>query len=247
MEIGLIIAAFVAVSIISSTLKILQEYERGVVFRLGRSVGVRGPGLIVLIPFLEKMVRIDMRTVTMDVQPQDVITKDNVSIKVNAVVYFRIVDAEKAIVQVADYYYAVSQLAQTTLRSILGQFALDEILSQRESVNSKLQALLDQDTEGWGVKIASVELKHIDLPREMQRAMAQEAEAERERRAKVISADGEVQRASRLAEASKTISGSENALQLAYLQALSEITNEGKTVVVFPLPIEIIKPFLDKK
>ena len=247
MSIGMIIAGLVILSILSSSFKILQEYERGIVFRLGRSVGVRGPGLIILIPFLEKMMKVDMRTVTMDVQPQDVITKDNVSIKVNAIVYFRIVNAEAAIVQVADYYYATSQLAQTTLRSILGQFPLDEILTNRDSINNKLQALLDQDTEGWGVKVSAVEVKNIDLPKEMQRAMAQEAEAERERRAKLISAEGEVQRASRLAEASNTLASSPSALQLAYLQTMNEITSEGKTVVVFPLPMDLIKPFLDKK
>lgn len=247
MSIGMIIAGLVILSILSSSFKILQEYERGIVFRLGRSVGVRGPGLIILVPFLEKMMKVDMRTVTMDVQPQDVITKDNVSIKVNAIVYFRIVNAEAAIVQVADYYYATSQLAQTTLRSILGQFPLDEILTNRDSINNKLQALLDQDTEGWGVKVSAVEVKNIDLPKEMQRAMAQEAEAERERRAKLISAEGEVQRASRLAEASNTLASSPSALQLAYLQTMNEITSEGKTVVVFPLPMDLIKPFLDKK
>jgi regulator of protease activity HflC (stomatin/prohibitin superfamily) len=245
MSIGLIIAVFILVSIVSSSLKILQEYERGTVFRLGRSVGVRGPGLIILIPFLERLVKVDMRTVTMDVQPQDVITKDNVSIKVNAVVYFRIIDAEAAIIQVADFYYATSQLAQTTLRSILGQFNLDEILTQRESVNQKLQTLLDSDTEAWGVKVSAVELKHIDLPKEMQRAMAQEAEAERERRAKIISADGEVQRASRLKEAADTLAQSPSALQLAYLQAMGEITGEGKTTIVFPIPIDTMKHFLD--
>ncbi len=245
MSIGLIIAVFILVSVLSSSLKILQEYERGTVFRLGRSVGVRGPGLIILVPFLERIVKVDMRTVTMDVQPQDVITKDNVSIKVNAVVYFRIVDAEAAIIQVADYYYATSQLAQTTLRSILGQFNLDEILAQRENVNQKLQALLDADTEGWGVKVSAVELKHIDLPKEMQRAMAQEAEAERERRAKIISADGEVQRASRLKEASDTLAQSPSALQLAYLQAMTEITSEGKTTIVFPIPVDTMKHFID--
>lgn len=245
MSIGMIVAGLVILSILSSSLKILQEYERGIVFRLGRSVGVRGPGLIILIPFLEKMMKVDMRTVTMDVQPQDVITKDNVSIKVNAIVYFRIVNAEAAIIQVADYYYATSQLAQTTLRSILGQFPLDEILTNRDSINNKLQALLDQDTEGWGVKVSAVEVKNIDLPKEMQRAMAQEAEAERERRAKLISAEGEVQRASRLAEASNTLASSPSALQLAYLQTMNEITSEGKTVVVFPLPMDLIKPFID--
>jgi regulator of protease activity HflC (stomatin/prohibitin superfamily) len=246
MSIGIIAAVMVLLSILSSSIKILQEYERGIVFRLGRSVGVRGPGLILLVPFLEKMMKVDMRTVTMDVQPQDVITKDNVSMKVNAIVYFRIVNAEAAIVQVADYYYATSQLAQTTLRSVLGQFALDEILTNRDSINGKLQALLDQDTEGWGVKVSAVEVKNIDLPKEMQRAMAQEAEAERERRAKIISAEGEVQRASRLAEASNTLAGSPSALQLAYLQTLNEITSEGKTTIVFPLPMDMIKPFLQK-
>jgi regulator of protease activity HflC (stomatin/prohibitin superfamily) len=245
MSIGIIAAGLVILSILSSSLKILQEYERGIVFRLGRSVGVRGPGLIVLIPFLERMMKVDMRTVTMDVQPQDVITKDNVSMKVNAIVYFRIVNAEAAIVQVADYYYATSQLAQTTLRSVLGQFALDEILTNRDSINTKLQTLLDQDTEGWGVKVSAVEVKNIDLPKEMQRAMAQEAEAERERRAKIISAEGEVQRASRLAEASNTLAGSPSALQLAYLQTLNEITSEGKTTIVFPLPMDVFKPFLE--
>lgn len=247
MSIGMIIAAMILLSIVSSSLKILQEYERGIVFRLGRSVGVRGPGLIILIPFLEKMMKVDMRTVTMDVQPQDVITKDNVSIKVNAIVYFRIVNAEAAIIQVADYYYATSQLAQTTLRSIMGQFPLDEILTNRDSINTKLQELLDQDTEGWGVKVSAVEVKNIDLPKEMQRAMAQEAEAERERRAKLISADGEVQRASKLAEASNTLASSPSALQLAYLQTMNEVTSEGKTVLVFPLPMDLIKPFLDSQ
>jgi regulator of protease activity HflC (stomatin/prohibitin superfamily) len=245
MSIGIIVAGLLILSILSSSIRILQEYERGIVFRLGRSVGVRGPGLILLIPFLEKMMKVDMRTVTMDVQPQDVITKDNVSMKVNAIVYFRIVNAEAAIVQVADYYYATSQLAQTTLRSVLGQFALDEILTNRDSINSKLQSLLDQDTEGWGVKVSAVEVKNIDLPKEMQRAMAQEAEAERERRAKLISAEGEVQRASRLAEASNTLAGSPSALQLAYLQTLNEITSEGKTTIVFPLPMDVFKPFLE--
>lgn len=245
MSIGMIIAGLVILSILSSAIRILQEYERGIVFRLGRSVGVRGPGLILLIPFIEKMVKVDMRTVTMEVQPQDVITKDNVSMKVNAIIYFRIVNAEDAIIQIADYYYATSQLAQTTLRSIVGQFVLDEILTNREAINTKLQGLLDQETESWGVKVSAVEVKNIDLPREMQRAMAQEAESERERRSKIISADGEVQRASRLTEASNTLAQSPSALQLAYLQSLNEITSEGRTVVVFPLPIDLLKPFAD--
>lgn len=247
MSIGLIIAGFVLVSIVTSSLKILQEYERGVVFRLGRSVGVRGPGVIILVPFVERIIKVDTRIVTLEVQPQDVITRDNVSIKMNAVVYFRIVDSEAAIIQVADYYYATSQLAQTILRSVLGQFNLDEILAQRETVNQKLQELLDADTESWGVKVSSVELKHIDLPKEMQRAMAKEAEAERERRAKIISADGEVQRASRLKEASNTLAESPSALQLAYLQALGEISGEGTKTIVFPLPLDMMTSFMDAK
>lgn len=245
MSIGLIVAGLVFLSILTSSFKILQEYERGIVFRLGRSVGVRGPGLIILIPFLEKMMKVDMRIVTMEVQPQDVITKDNVSMKVNAIVYFRIVNAEAAIIQVADYYYATSQLAQTILRSILGQFPLDEILTNRDLINDKLQTLLDKDTEAWGVKVSAVEVKNIDLPKEMQRAMAQEAETERERRSKIISAEGEVQRASLLAEASNTLSSSPSALQLAYLQTMNEITTEGKTVIVFPLPLDLLKPFFE--
>lgn len=245
MSIGLIVAGLVFLSILTSSFKILQEYERGIVFRLGRSVGVRGPGLIILVPFLEKMMKVDMRIVTMEVQPQDVITKDNVSMKVNAIVYFRIVNAEAAIIQVADYYYATSQLAQTILRSILGQFPLDEILTNRDLINDKLQNLLDKDTEAWGVKVSAVEVKNIDLPKEMQRAMAQEAETERERRSKIISAEGEVQRASLLAEASTTLSSSPSALQLAYLQTMNEITTEGKTVIVFPLPLDLLKPFFD--
>lgn len=241
MTTGFIVLVVVVISILMSAFRVLAEYERGVVFRLGRSIGVKGPGLILLIPYIDRMIKVEMRTVTMDVQPQDVITKDNVSIKVNAVVYFRVVDAEKAIIQISDFYYATSQLAQTTLRSVLGQFPLDEILSTRDAINDKLQDILDHQTENWGIKVSAVEVKHIDLPKEMQRAMAQEAEAERERRAKVISAEGEVQRSSRLAEASKMLASSPSALQLAYLQALGEISSEKSTLIVFPMPIDLIE------
>ncbi len=241
MTAGFIVLVVVLLSMIMSAVRVLAEYERGVVFRLGRSIGTKGPGLILLIPYIDRMIKVEMRTVTMDVQPQDVITRDNVSIKVNAVVYFRVVDAEKAIIQIADFYFATSQLAQTTLRSVLGQFPLDEILSTRDTINDKLQDILDHQTEDWGIKVSAVEVKHIDLPKEMQRAMAQEAEAERERRAKVISAEGEVQRSSRLAEASKMLASSPSALQLAYLQSLGEITHEKSTVIVFPMPIDLIE------
>lgn len=245
MTAGMIIISVIIIVTLFSSFRILQEYERGVIFRLGRSIGVKGPGLILLFPYIDRMTKVEMRIVTMDVQPQDVITKDNVSMKVNAVVYFRVVEAEKAIVQVADFYYATSQLAQTTLRSVLGQTTMDELLSNRDAVNNKLQDILDHQTENWGIKISAVEVKHIDLPKEMQRAMAQEAEAERERRAKIISADGEVQRSSRLSEASKTLAASPSGLQLAYLQSLNEISHEKTSVVIFPVPIDMLKPFMD--
>lgn len=240
-SIGLIVVAAV---ILSSAIKILPEWERGVVLRFGRSVGVRGPGLIVLIPFVERMIKVDTRTVTMDVQPQDIITKDNVSMKVNAVVYFKVVSPELAITSVEDYYFATSQLAQTTLRSVLGEYQLDEALSQRERINHSLQEILDKQTEPWGIKISLVELKHIDLPKEMQRAMAREAEAERERRAKVISADGELQRSQKLADASNVLASSPTALQLAYLQTLTEIAGDKTNTIVFPLPMDMIKPLM---
>lgn len=231
--------------VLSSAVKILPEWERGVVLRFGRSVGLRGPGLIILVPFVERIIKVDMRTVTMDVQPQDVITKDNVSMKVNAVVYFKVVEPEEAIIKVEDYYFATSQLAQTTLRSVLGQYQLDEVLAQRDKINQALQDILDKSTEPWGIKISLVELKHIDLPKEMQRAMAREAEAERERRAKVISAEGELQRAQKLADASQTLASSPSALQLAYLQTLTEIAGDKSSTILFPLPIDLIKPFMD--
>ncbi len=233
--------------IIASSVKILSEWERGVVLRLGRSVGLRGPGLIILVPFIERILKVDTRTVTMDIQPQDVITKDNVSMKVDAVLYFRVVEPESAITKVADYYFATLQLAQTTLRSIMGQFTLDEILENRDKVNMSLQAILDKTTENWGIKVTLVELKNLDLPKEMQRAMAAEAEGERDRRAKVIAAEGEFQRAQKLSEASHTLASSPSGLQLAYLQTLNEIANDKTNTIVFPLPIEMVKPFLEKQ
>ncbi|WP_347357813.1 slipin family protein [Bdellovibrio sp.] len=229
----------------SSMIKILNDWERGVVLRLGKAVGVRGPGLILLIPFVERMIKLDTRTITMDVQPQDVITKDNVSMQVNAVVYFKVVSPMEAITKIEDYYFATSQLAQTTLRSVMGQYYLDDVLEHRDKINAALQVILDKATESWGIKVTMVEVKQIDLPKEMQRAMAREAEAERERRAKVISADGEVQRAQKLQEASNTLAGSPSALQLAYLQALTEIAGDKTNTILFPMPLDIIKPFME--
>ena len=233
------------VFLIFSIVKILPEWERGVILRFGRSVGARGPGLILLIPGVERIIRVDTRTVTMDIKPQDVITLDNVSMKVNAVIYFRVVDSEKAITQVEDFFFATSQLAQTTLRSVLGQYEMDDLLSNREKINHTLQEILDKATEPWGIKVSVVEVKHIDLPHEMQRAMARQAEAERERRAKVINAEGEFQRAEKLKAASNIISQSPSALQLAYLQALQEVTGEGKHTIVLPIPIDLFKPFME--
>ncbi|MCZ0932928.1 MAG: slipin family protein [Oligoflexia bacterium] len=233
------------VVVIFSAIKILPEWERGVVLRFGRSVGVRGPGLIILVPGVERLLRVDTRTVTMDIKPQDVITFDNVSMKVNAVIYFRVVEPEKAVTQVEDFFFATSQLAQTTLRSVLGQYQMDDLLSNREKINHTLQEILDKATEPWGIKVSVVEVKHIDLPKEMQRAMAKQAEAERERRAKVINAEGEFQRAEKLKQASEIISKSPSALQLAYLQALQEVTGEGKNTVILPIPIDLFKPFME--
>ena len=236
----------VAVFIIAfNSIKILPEWDRGVVLRFGRSMGIRGPGLIIIIPMVEKIIRVDTRTVTMDIKPQDVITLDNVSMKVNAVIYFRVIEPEKAVTQVEDYYFATSQLAQTTLRSVLGQYQMDDLLSSRDKINHTLQKILDQSTEPWGIKVSVVEVKHIDLPKEMQRAMARQAEAERERRAKVISAEGEFQRAEKLKDASDIISKSPAAIQLAYLQALTEMNSEGTKTVILPLPIDVIKPFVE--
>jgi regulator of protease activity HflC (stomatin/prohibitin superfamily) len=239
----IIAVGVLVVFFLSTSVKVLSEWEKGVVLRLGRYVGTRGPGLVLLLPFLEKMWRVDLRTVTMDVQPQDIITQDNVSMKVNAVVYFRVTNPEEAITKVADFYFATSQLAQTTLRSVMGQFQMDEILEHRERINMRLQEILDRQTEPWGIKVTLVEVKNIDLPREMQSAMARQAEAERERRAKVISAEGEVQRAAKLSEASNMLASSPSALQLAYLQTLTEIANEGTKTIVLPIPMDLIKPF----
>ena len=234
-----------ALFLMGSIIKILPEWERGVVLRFGRSVGVRGPGLIILIPGVERLIRVSTRTVTMDIKPQDVITLDNVSMKVNAVIYFRVVEAEKSITQVEDFFFATSQLAQTTLRSVLGQYEMDDLLSSRDKINHTLQEILDKSTEPWGIKVSVVEVKHIDLPQEMQRAMARQAEAERERRAKVISAEGEYQRAEKLKSASNIISQSPSALQLAYLQALQEVTGNGKQTIILPIPLDLFKPFFE--
>lgn len=232
--------------ILFNILKILKEYERGVIFRLGRYVGIRGPGVIFLIPGLEKMVKINLRTIVMDVPPQDVITKDNVSIKVNAVVYFRVVSPEKAVLEVEDFYYATSQISQTTLRSILGQFELDDLLSNREKINLELQDVIDKQTDPWGVKVTAVEIKHIDLPQEMQRAMAKQAEAERERRSKIIHAEGELQSAEKLSQASEIISKNPITIQLRYLQTLNEVASEKNSTIVFPIPIELLNIFIKK-
>jgi regulator of protease activity HflC (stomatin/prohibitin superfamily) len=229
---------------LSAALRILNEYERGVIFRLGRVIKAKGPGLIILIPVIDKMVKVSLRLIAMDVDPQDVITRDNVSVKVNAVIYFRVIDSIKAIVEVENYTYAMSQLAQTTLRSVCGQAELDELLSEREKINSELQEILDTHTDPWGIKVATVELKHIDLPQEMQRAMARQAEAERERRAKVINAEGEFQAATKLAEASKIIEKHPTALQLRYLQTMNEMATESNSTTIFPIPIELFRPFL---
>jgi len=227
-----------------SAIKILNEYERGVIFRLGRLVATRGPGLIILIPGVEKMQKVSLRLVTLDVPPQDIITRDNVSVKVNAVVYFRVMTPEKAIVEVENYLYATSQLAQTTLRSICGEAELDDLLSEREKLNLSLQEILDKQTESWGIKVANVEIKHIDLPDEMKRAMAKQAEAERERRAKIIHATGEFEASAKLAEAADVMSNPIS-LQLRYLQTLTEVATEKNSTTIFPLPIDLIKPFLE--
>lgn len=235
----------VLVAIISG-IKILKEYERAVVFRLGRMVGARGPGLVYVIPGIEKMVKMDLRTVTMDIPPQDVITRDNVSVKVNAVLYFRVVEPNKAVREVENYLFATSQLAQVTLRSVCGQGELDELLAEREKINTRIQEILDAQTDPWGIKVVLVELKHIDLPQEMQRAMAKQAEAERERRAKVIHADGEFQASQKLADAAAVIGQQPMALQLRFLQSLVEVASEKNSTTIFPVPIDLLTPFLRK-
>lgn len=239
-----LITFILLIVIIATAVRILLEYERGVVFRLGRYAGVKGPGLRFIIPVVDKLVKVSMRTVAMDVPPQDVITRDNVSMKVNAVLYFRVVKPEKALIEVEQYLYATSQLAQTSLRSILGQVELDDLLSQRDKINRSLQELLDRQTDPWGVKISNVEIKHVDLPIEMQRAMARQAEAERERRSKIIHAEGEWQASEQLAQAARSISAESGALQLRFLQTLTEIASEKNSTILFPLPIELMKPFM---
>jgi regulator of protease activity HflC (stomatin/prohibitin superfamily) len=232
--------------LVISGVKILREYERAVIFRLGRLVAFRGPGIIYVIPLIERMQRVELRTVTMEVPPQDVITRDNVSVKVSAVLYFRVIDPNRAVVEVVDYLFATSQLAQTTLRSVCGQAELDELLAEREKTNTKLQEILDAQTDPWGIKVVTVEVKHIDLPQEMQRAMARQAEAERERRAKVINAEGEFQAAQKLADASAVIGQHPMALQLRFLQTLTEVASENNSTTIFPLPIDLITPFLKR-
>ncbi len=242
-----IFAVVLVLFFLASAVKVLSEYERGVIFRLGRVIQTKGPGLIILIPIIDKMVKVSLRLVTMDVPSQDVITRDNVSVKVNAVVYFRVMEPNKATIEVENYLFATSQLAQTTLRSVCGQVELDELLSERDKINTRLQNILDQHTDPWGIKVTTVEVKQIDLPQEMQRAMAKQAEAERERRAKVINAEGEFQAATRLAEAAAIIQRYPEALQLRYLQTLREISSEGTTTTIFPLPIDLLSPFFKKQ
>ena len=238
-----ILAVVLIVFFLFSAIKILREYERGVIFRLGRVINVKGPELILLIPVIDKMVKVSLRLVTMDVPPQDVITRDNVSVKVNAVIYFRVMDPNAATIEVENYIFATSQLAQTTLRSVCGQVELDELLAQRDKINLQIQTILDKHTDPWGIKVSTVEVKHIDLPQEMQRAMAKQAEAERERRAKVINAEGEFQAAARLTEAAGIIAEHPEALQLRYLQTLREISSEGNSTTLFPIPIDLFRPF----
>jgi regulator of protease activity HflC (stomatin/prohibitin superfamily) len=235
---------FILIAALANAVRVVREYERLVVFRLGRLVGDRGPGLVLLIPIVDRAVKVGLRTVTMDVPPQDIITKDNVTVKVNAVIYFRVMSAPEAVVSVENYLYATSQIAQTTLRSILGQAELDELLSEREKLNASLQQVIDRQTEPWGVKVSTVEVKNVDLPQEMQRAIARQAEAERHRRAKVINAEGEYQAAQRLTEAAAVIGREPTAIQLRYLQTLSEIATENNSTTIFPVPIDLLKAFM---
>ena len=247
---GIIIAVFFGLVILFNLVKVLKEYERGVIFRLGRLIGTKGPGLIILIPGIDKMVRVDLRVITYDVPPQDVITKDNVSIKVNAVLYFQVTNANNAIVSVANFFEATSQIAQTTLRSVLGQQELDELLANRDKINAELQHIIDEQTEPWGVKVSVVEVKNVDLPIEMQRAMAKQAEAERERRAKVIHAEGEFQASQKLADAAKVIGTAPNAMQLRFLQTLTEVAAEKNSTLIFPVPVDLLSTvtkYLEKK
>lgn len=241
-----IVVVILVLFILGNAIRVLREYERGVIFRLGRLVGAKGPGLILLIPIIDKMVKVSLRTVTMDVPPQDIITRDNVTVKVSAVAYFRVLEPTKAIVDVEDYIYATSQISQTTLRSILGQVELDDLLSNREKINRELQAVIDQQTEPWGVKVSVVEVKNVDLPQEMQRAIGRQAEAERERRAKVIHAEGEMQAAEKINQAATILGQTTVGIQLRYLQTLVEVASERNSTTIFPVPIDLFKPFMDK-
>ena len=243
---GFIVAVVLVIYFLSSAIKILREYERGVVFRLGRLIPIRGPGLVIIWPIIDKLVKVGLRTVTLDVPSQDIITRDNVTVKVNAVVYFRVIDPTKAITEVEDFYYATSQISQTTLRSVLGQSQLDDLLAKRDELNIELQKIIDQQTEPWGIKVSTVEVKNVDLPVEMQRAIAKQAEAERERRAKVIHAEGEFQASQKLADAAAIIGTQPMALQLRFLQTLTEISAEKNSTILFPIPIDLITPFLNK-
>ena len=236
----------IALVLLATAIKVLREYERGVVFQLGRFWKVKGPGLIILIPIVQQMVRVDLRTIVMDVPPQDVISRDNVSVKVNAVVYFRVVDPQKAIINVEHFYEATSQLAQTTLRSVLGKHELDEMLAERDKLNDDVRTILDAQTDAWGIKVANVEIKHIDLNETMVRAIAKQAEAERVRRAKVIHAEGELQAAEKLVEAAKLLGADPRAIQLRYLQTLTEIAGEKSSTIVFPLPMDLVEPMLTR-
>ena len=241
-----LLTAFFLFYFLSSAIRILKEYERGVVFRLGRIIPVKGPGLVIIWPIIDKLVKVSLRIVTMDVPSQDIITKDNITVKVNAVVYFRVMDPISAITAVEDYFFATSQIAQTTLRSILGQSQLDDLLINREQLNAELQKVIDFQTEPWGIKVTAVEVKNVDLPEEMQRAIAKQAEAERERRAKIIHAEGEFQASQKLADAAKIIATENGALQLRFLQTLTEIATEKNSTIIFPVPIDLLKPFLDR-
>jgi len=243
---GLIFAILLIVYFMTSAIKILREYERGVVFRLGRLIPIKGPGLVIIWPVIDKLVKVDLRTVTFDVPAQDIITKDNISVKVNAVVYFRVIDPTKAITAVEDFHYATSQISQTTLRSVLGQSSLDELLVKRDELNAELQKIIDEQTEPWGIKVATVEVKNVDLPVEMQRAIAKQAEAERERRAKIIHAEGEFQAAQKLSEAAAIIGLQPTAIQLRFLQTLTEIATEKNSTIIFPVPIDLLEPFMNK-
>jgi len=243
---GFLFVVFLVFYFLSSAIKILKEYERGVVFRLGRIIPIKGPGLVIIWPIIDKLVRVSLRTVTFDVPAQDIITKDNITVKVNAVVYFRVIDSIKAITAVEDFFYATSQIAQTSLRSILGQSQLDDLLTKRDELNAELQKVIDFQTEPWGIKVATVEVKNVDLPVEMQRAIAKQAEAERERRAKVIHADGEFQASQKLADAAQIIASQPMAMQLRYLGTLTEIASEKNSTIIFPLPIDLIRPLFER-